>query len=174
MNERILSVYVKKWIIVFIVNKLNFIYFTWFVYTFVNYKYNVLLKRDDVCLIPLSTLVTPSRFHKGKEIRIVLSKMAKKSNAKCCGNVAAMLWQRLDNVGERRCHNVGNRHRYSSQFRSCHNVVTRSITTLWQRCHNVAVPAGKFFIFLISCLKRCFGNFNYSIWCVMITNSWAR
>ena len=46
----------KKWIIVFIVNKSNFIYFTWFVYTFVNYKYNVLLKRDYVCLIPLSTL----------------------------------------------------------------------------------------------------------------------
>ena len=36
----------KKWIIVFIANKLNIIYFTWFVYTFVNYKYNVLLKRD--------------------------------------------------------------------------------------------------------------------------------
>ena len=89
----------------YIVNKLNFIYFTWFVYTFVNYKYNVLLKRDDVCLIPLSTLVTPSRFHKGKEIRIVLSKMAKKSNAKCCGNVAAMLWQRLGNFGERHPHN---------------------------------------------------------------------
>ena len=59
----------------FIVNKLNFIYFTWFVYTFVNYKYNVLLKRDDVCLIPLSTLVTVSRFDDGKEIKIVCSKM---------------------------------------------------------------------------------------------------
>ena len=59
----------------FIVNKLNFIYFTWFVYTFVNYKYNVLLKRDDVCLITLSTLVTVSRFDDGKEIKIVCSKM---------------------------------------------------------------------------------------------------
>ena len=59
----------------FIVNKLNFRYFTWFVYTFVNYKYNVLLKRD-VCLIPLSTLATLSRFDEGKEIRIVCSKMA--------------------------------------------------------------------------------------------------
>ena len=76
MNDRSLSVYVKKWIIVFIVNKLNFIYFTWFVYTFVNYKYNVLLKRDDVCLMPLSTFVTLSRFDEGKEIRIVCSKMA--------------------------------------------------------------------------------------------------
>ena len=130
MNDRSLSVYVKKWIVVFIINKLNFIYFTWFVYTFVNYKYNVLLKRDDMCLIPLSTLVTPSRFHKGKEIRIVLSKMAKKSNAKCCGNVAAMLWQRLDNVGERRCHNVRNRRRHNSHFLPCHNVVT----TMLQRC----------------------------------------
>ena len=48
MNDLSLSVYVKKWIIVFIVNKLILIYFTWFVYiytiyTFVNYKYNVLL-----------------------------------------------------------------------------------------------------------------------------------
>ena len=77
MNDHSLSVYVKK------VNncvhcKQSFIYFTWFVfvYTFVNYKYNVLLKRDDVCLIPLSTLVTLSRFDEGKEIRIVCSKMA--------------------------------------------------------------------------------------------------
>ena len=76
MNDRSLSVYVKKWIIVFIVNKLNFIYFTWFVYTFANYKYNVLLKRDNVCLMPLSTFVTLSRFDEGKEIRIVCSKMA--------------------------------------------------------------------------------------------------
>ena len=61
--------------IVFIVNKLIFIYFIWFVYTVVSYKY-VLLKRDDVCLIPLSTWVTLSRFDEGKEIRIVCSKMA--------------------------------------------------------------------------------------------------
>ena len=42
----VLSVYVKKWIIVFILNKLILIYFTWFVHTFVNYKYNVLLERQ--------------------------------------------------------------------------------------------------------------------------------
>ena len=53
----------------FIVNKLNFIYFTWFLYAFVNYKYKVILKRDDVCLIPLITLVTLSRFDERKEIR---------------------------------------------------------------------------------------------------------
>ena len=70
----------------FIVNKLNFIYFAWFEYTFVNSKSNVLLKGDDVCLILLSTLVTLSRFDKGKEIRIVSIKMAEKSNGKCCGN----------------------------------------------------------------------------------------
>ena len=47
----------------FIVNKLILIYFTWFVYTFfVNYKYNVLLKRNDVCLMPLSTFIILSRF----------------------------------------------------------------------------------------------------------------
>ena len=47
-----------------------------FVYTFVNYKYNVLLKRDNVCLMPLSTFVTLSRFDDEKEIRIVRNKMA--------------------------------------------------------------------------------------------------
>ena len=73
----------------FIVNKLNFIYFTWFVYTFVNYKYNVLLKRDDVCLIPLSTLVTVSRFDEGREIKIVCSKML---------DVVATLQQHCGNV----------------------------------------------------------------------------
>ena len=71
--------------IVFIVNKLNFIYFTWFIYTFVNYKFNFLLKRDDVCLMPLSTLVTISRFDEGKEIRIV------KWPRDAILNVAAML-----------------------------------------------------------------------------------
>ena len=60
----------------YIVNKLNFTYFTWSGYTFVNYKYNVLLKKDDACLMPLSTFVTLSRFNEGKEIRIVCSKMA--------------------------------------------------------------------------------------------------
>ena len=76
MNDRSLSAYVKKWIIVFIVNKLNLIYFTWFVYTFVSYKYNVLLKRDNVRLMPHNTFVTLSCFDEGKEIRIVRSKMA--------------------------------------------------------------------------------------------------
>ena len=76
MNDRSLSGYVKKWIIVFIVNKLNFIYFTWFIYTFVNYRYNVLLKRDDVCLILLSILVTLSRSDEAKEIRIACSELA--------------------------------------------------------------------------------------------------
>ena len=53
----------------FIVNQLSFIYFTWFVfvYTFVNYKYNVLLKTDDVCLILLSTFKTLSVSMKGKK-----------------------------------------------------------------------------------------------------------
>ena len=74
----------------------------------INYKYNVLLKRDDVCLMPLSTFVTLSRFDDGKEIRIVRNKIAYKSNAYCCGHVVATLWQHLDNVGGRRCHSVGN------------------------------------------------------------------
>ena len=45
MNDLSLFVYVKKWIIVFIVSKLILIYFTWFVYTFINYKYNFYLER---------------------------------------------------------------------------------------------------------------------------------
>ena len=75
MNDFILYVYVTKWIIVFIVNKLILIYFTRFVYTFVNHKYNVPLKRDDVWLMPLRTFVTLSRFDVGKEIRKVPKKM---------------------------------------------------------------------------------------------------
>ena len=49
--------YMKKWITVVIVDILFLIYFTWFVHNFVNHKYNVLLKRNDVCLIPLNTFV---------------------------------------------------------------------------------------------------------------------
>ena len=74
----------------FIVNKLNFLYFTCFVYTFLNYKYNALLKRDDVCLIPLSTLVTLSLFDEGKEIRIVCVKWPRNPML----NVVTTLWQR--------------------------------------------------------------------------------
>ena len=118
----------------FIVNKSNFIYFTCFVYTSVTYKYNVLLKGDNVCLILLSTLVTLSRFDEGKEIKIVCSNMAYKSNAKCCGDIAATLWQRLDNVGELRCHNVGNRRRHNSTMsQNCNNVTNDVETRLLQR-----------------------------------------
>ena len=53
-----------------------------------NYKYNVLFKKDDVCLMPLSTLVTFSRFDEGKEIRIVCNML----------NVVATLQQRCGNV----------------------------------------------------------------------------
>ena len=78
----------------YIVNKLNFIYFTWFVYTFVNYKYNVLLNRDDVYLMPLTTLVTLSRFDEGKEIRIAVVKWPRNPML----NVVATLQQRCGNV----------------------------------------------------------------------------
>ena len=87
MNNRSLSVYVKNLIIELIVNKLNLIYFTWFVYSFVNYKYNVPLKRHDVCLTPLSTFVTLSRFDEVKEIRIVRIKWPRNPML----NVVAML-----------------------------------------------------------------------------------
>ena len=48
-----------------------------------------------------------------------------------CSNVEATSWQRWRATSQRR---------YNSHFRPCHNVTT-STTTLWQRCHNVAVPA---------------------------------
>ena len=69
-------------------------YFTSFVYTFVNYTYNVLLKRDDVCLMPLSTLVTLLRFVEGKEIRIVCIKWSRNPML----NVVAALQQRCGKV----------------------------------------------------------------------------
>ena len=84
-----------------------------------------------------STFVTLSRFFGWKEIRIVCNKIAQKAIA-----YVVATWQRLDNVGQRRCHNVGDRRRHNSHFRPCDNVVTMSTTTLWQRCHNVVVPAG--------------------------------
>ena len=72
----------------------KYTYFTWFVYTFVNYKYNVLLNRDDVYLMPLTTLVTLSRFDEGKEIRIAVVKWPRNPML----NVVATLQQRCGNV----------------------------------------------------------------------------
>ena len=82
------------------------------------------------------------RFDEGKKNRIVCNKMVQKSNAKCSGDVAATLRQRLDNVGERCFHNVRKQRWHNSHFWPCHNVLITSTTTLRQRCHNVAVPAG--------------------------------
>ena len=68
--------YVKKWIIVVILNNLILIYFTWFVHNFFKHKYNVLLKRSDVCLMPLNTFVcvlqvhSPWRLHLSGTVRI--------------------------------------------------------------------------------------------------------
>ena len=76
MNDLGLFVYIKKWVIVFIIIKLILIYFTCFVHNFVNCKYNVLLKRDGVYLVPRSTFVTLSHFDDGKEIRIARNKIA--------------------------------------------------------------------------------------------------
>ena len=56
MDGLSLTVYVKKWIIVFIVSKLVLIYFIWFVHNVSNCKYNV-LKRNNFRLMPLSTFV---------------------------------------------------------------------------------------------------------------------
>ena len=58
-------------------------------------------------------------------------------------NVVATLWERLDNAEEQRYHNVGNWRYKNSHFRPSLSVMITSTTTLWQRCHSVAVPAGK-------------------------------
>ena len=57
MNDLSLYVYAKKWTIAAIVIKLILVYFKWFVHNFVNHKYNVLLNRNDVCLMPSNTFV---------------------------------------------------------------------------------------------------------------------
>ena len=79
-----------------------------------------------------------SRFDEGKEIRRVCSKMTWKSNAKCCGDVAAALWKRLDNVGERRCHKrrkpTSGQLSFSTVLQYCDNVNNGVV--------NVAVPVG--------------------------------
>ena len=63
MNDLSLYVYVKKWIIAATVNNLILVYFTWFVYNFVSHKYNVLLKRNDVCLMPFNIFVCVFHVH---------------------------------------------------------------------------------------------------------------
>ena len=100
---------------VFTVNKLILIYFTWFVYTFVNCKYNVLLKRDNVFLMPLSTFVTLTRFDYRKEKKWPINPMH---------NVLVTLQQHCCNIGQQRCHNIGNWRWYHSHFRPCHNVAS--------------------------------------------------
>ena len=86
--------------------------------------------KERRCVFNTTYHLTLSRFDEGKEIKVVCSKIAQKSNAKSCGDVAAMLWQRLDNVGKLHCHNVGNQRRHIFHFRPCHNLVTTSTTTL--------------------------------------------
>ena len=73
MYDLSLCVYVKKWIIVVIVNKLSLIYFTWFVHNFVSHKYNVPLKRNNVCLMLYNTFVSMCVFHVHSPWRLLLS-----------------------------------------------------------------------------------------------------
>ena len=104
----------------FIVNKLIIIYFTWFVYTFVNYKYNVLLKRDDVLLMPLSTFVTLSRFNDGKEKSVI------KWPSNPVLNVLATSWQhRTATLSQRR-----KQPSFSTVSQRCDNVNNDVVTTL--------------------------------------------
>ena len=86
MNDLRLYVYVKKWVIV---NKLILMYFAWFVHSFVNHKYNVLLKTNDVSLMPLNAFARV--FHVDSTWRLHLSGTVGMS-----GNRSTMLcWRRF-------------------------------------------------------------------------------
>ena len=65
-----LYVYVKKWIIVVIVNKLILVYFTWLIQNFVNHNRNVLLKRNNVWLMPLNIFVYVFHVHSPKRLHL--------------------------------------------------------------------------------------------------------
>ena len=131
MNDLSLSVYVKRWIIVFIINKLILID-------------NVLLKRDDMCLMPLSNFVTISRFDEGKQIRIVLE-------IQClilwqrCNNVVSTSWQRWRATLWQRRRLTSAQFSFSTVPQRCDNVNNDLVTTLWQRqqrrCDNVVTTS---------------------------------
>ena len=83
-----------------------------------------------MCLIPLSTLVTLSRFNEGKEIRMVYCKML---------NIVATLQQRCGNVLITSESEIVT----TSETNVNTTLIFDPVTTLWQGCHVVAVPAGK-------------------------------
>ena len=83
--------------------------------------------KERRCVFNTTYHLSLSRFNEEKEIRIVCSKMAQKSNAKCCGNVLITSESEVVTTSET---DVGTTH-----FRPCHNH--------FRSCHNVAVPAGE-------------------------------
>ena len=94
MNDLSLYVYVKKWIIVVIVNKLILIYFTWLVNNFVNHKYNVLLKRNDVRLMPFNTFMCVRFTSIHREDFICLEELeCQGTDQRCCTEDVSFLCQ---------------------------------------------------------------------------------
>ena len=89
-----LYVYVKKLIIVVIVNKLILTYSTWLVHNFLKHKYNALLKRKDVCLMPLNTFVCVCVcvFHIHSPWTFHLSGTVGMSGNSCCAEDVCFLW----------------------------------------------------------------------------------
>ena len=77
----------------FIVNKLVLIYFTWFVHNFFNYKYNVLLKSNDVCLkCHLALCVCFTSIH--REGFICLEQFEyQETDQRCCAEDVSFLFQ---------------------------------------------------------------------------------
>ena len=87
MNDLSLYVYVKKWIIVVIVNKLILVYFTWLIQNFVNHNRNVLLKRNDVWLMPLNIFVYVFHVHSPKDFICLVKLEHQKTYQRCCSEV---------------------------------------------------------------------------------------
>ena len=84
----------EKWIIVAIVNKLISIYFTWFVHNFVNHKYNVLLKRNNVCLMRLNTFVCVCFTSIHREDLVYLKQLkCQGTDQRCCAGDVSFLCQ---------------------------------------------------------------------------------
>ena len=160
MNDLLsLSVYIKKWIIVFTVNKLILIYLTWFVLNFVNYKYNFFLKRNDVCLMPLSTVVCVFFFHvhslwrlipleqlqfQGKDQRFCVLKRFLTSAKSFhryfrMKHPACLTNQRLDSILRYFCNShilIAGKKSELSIIKWPRNPMLNAVMTLWQRLGN--------------------------------------
>ena len=74
--------------------KLILIYITWFVHNFVNHKYNVLLKRNDECLMSVNTSVFVYFTSIHREDFICLEQLeCQRKDQRCCAEEVSFLCQ---------------------------------------------------------------------------------